>query len=186
MMKLRSPSLDSARFSRWANLLRHGDRPWQVLLVTMAIVVLLLVFAIGWMLWRESANARQAFGLSFILPTLDASWNPVFDKYQAWPFIYGTLITSLIALIIALPISLGIAIFLAELVPAWLRLPLNWLIELLAAIPSVVYGLWGIFVFLPQVVTPLGNFLDATLGGVPIVGVPVSYTHLTLPTIYSV
>jgi phosphate transport system permease protein len=72
-----------------------------------------------------------------------------------------------VALIVAIPVSLGVAIFLAELSPAWLRVPLGWLVELLAAIPSVIYGLWGIFIFLPNVVTPVGNVLGNTLGKVP-------------------
>jgi len=133
----------------------------------MASGVLLLALAIGWLLLRDSSQARAAFGWQFILPTRDASWNPVFDKFQAWPFIYGTLLTSLAALVLAIPVSLGIAIFLAEISPAWLRVPLGWMVELLAAIPSVVYGLWGIFVFLPGVVTPIGKFLENTFGKIP-------------------
>ncbi len=150
--------------------LRHGDRVWQALTVGMGLGVLLLILGIGWILWRDSADARAAFGLSFLLPTSDASWNPVLEKFQAWPFIYGTLITSAAAILLALPISLGIGIFLAELCPAWLRLPLGWMLELLAAIPSVVFGLWGIFVFLPQVVEPIGSALGRTLGSLPLLG----------------
>lgn len=130
-------------------------------------MTILLMLAIGILLWNDSLEARQAFGWKFLNPSLQTSWNPVTDKFQAWPFIYGTLLTSLVALIAAIPISLGVAIFLSELCPSWLRLPLGWLVELLAAIPSVVYGLWGIFVFLPVVVTPIGNLLAATLGDVP-------------------
>jgi phosphate transport system permease protein len=92
------------------------------------------------------------------------------DTFQAWPFIYGTLITSAAAILLALPISLGIGIFLAELCPSWLRLPLGWMLELLAAIPSVVFGLWGIFVFLPAVVEPVGVALAHTLGSLPLLG----------------
>jgi phosphate transport system permease protein len=153
---------------RWmGSRLRHGDVPWRALLVLAGIGLVILVLAIGWLLWRDSAQARSAFGWSFLLPTLDASWSAVFGQFQAWPFIYGTLQTSFVALILAVPVSLGIAIFLAELSPAWLRTPLSWMIELLAAIPSVVYGLWGIFVFLPIVVTPVGNALAASLGEIP-------------------
>ncbi len=153
--------------SRLRNFLRYGDRPWNILIVSMALLVIGLMLAIGWLLLRDSAVARNTFGLGFLTPTLNATWNPVFDKYQAWPFIYGTFLTSLVALVIAFPISIGVAIFLAELSPAWLRTPLGWMVELLAAIPSVIYGLWGIFVFLPVVVTPVGNFLGETLGAVP-------------------
>jgi len=149
---------------------QHGDRPWQGLITLVSIGVLLLVLGIGWMLWQESAQARGTLGWKFILPTLDASWNPALNQFQAWPFIYGTLITSIAAILLAVPISVGIAVFLAELCPSWLRLPLNWLVELLAAIPSVVYGLWGIFVFLPQVVVPFGEALSAAFGRIPGIG----------------
>ena len=152
---------------RFQEITQHGDRPWMGIIILFSLLVLILVVAIGWMLFRESADARQAFGWSFLKPTLDASWNPVTDQFQAWPFIYGTLLTSIFALIIALPISIGIAIFLVELCPSWLRTPLTWMVELLAAIPSVVYGLWGIFIFLPTVVTPVGTFLGETLGAIP-------------------
>jgi phosphate transport system permease protein len=151
-------------------LLHYGDRPWNGLIVLMAFLVVLVMILIGWMLWVDSANARAEFGWQFLLPTLNASWNPVFDRFQSWPFIYGTLLTSFVALIFAVPVSLGVAIFLAELSPDWLRIPLSWMVELLAAIPSVVYGLWGIFVFLPVIVTPLGQFLGETLGVVPVLG----------------
>ncbi len=158
---------------------RYGDRPWNALTISMALLVILLVVSIGILLWIDSSQARSAFGLSFLLPTSSASWNPVKGIFQAWPFIYGTLATSLLALLLAVPISLGVAIFLAELCPTWLRLPLGWLFELLAAIPSVVYGLWGIFVFLPSVVAPVGTFLSRTLGGIPGLGV---FFSGTMPT----
>jgi phosphate transport system permease protein len=150
--------------------LRHGDRPWQGLLILISALAIILMLAVGGMLWVRSAGARHAFGLSFLVPTANPNWDPVNDHFQAWPFLYGTLLTSLFAILLALPIGVGIAIFLAELCPAWLRTPLTWLVELLAAIPSVVYGLWGIFVFLPKVVAPLGIFLGDTLGKVPILG----------------
>jgi phosphate transport system permease protein len=150
--------------------IRHGDYVWQVILVITSILIMVLVFAVGLMLWRESSNARTAFGFDFLLPTKDPSWNPVTDKYKAWPFIYGTLLTSITAIILALPISLGIAVFMAELCPAWLKMPINWLVELLAAIPSVVYGLWGIFVFLPTVVAPFADVLHTAFGSLPGLG----------------
>jgi len=149
---------------------QHGDIPWQVILILFSIIVMALALAIGWTLWRESAAARTTFGWNFLLPTSDPNWAPVNDNFKAWPFIYGTLLTSISAMLLALPVSLGIAIFLAELCPEWLKLPLNWLIELLAAIPSVVYGLWGIFVFVPLVVSPIADALFTGLGGLPLVG----------------
>jgi phosphate transport system permease protein len=162
---------DNSMRPAWLYSLRkayqHGDRPWRWLIVLVSLGVLVLMLAIGWMLWRDSVDARHALGWAFLTPTSDPTWNPVTDKFQSWPFIYGTLLTSIVALLLALPVSLGIAIFLAELCPAWLRTPLNWMVELLAAIPSVVYGLWGIFVFLPQVVTPVGKGLSV-LAPVPL------------------
>jgi phosphate transport system permease protein len=173
-MERSSPLGEQTKISlrrRLGALSRHGDVPWRLLVVLAAFGLLVLVLAIGWLLWRDSAQARATLGWAFIWPTADASWNPVFGKFQAWPFIYGTLQTAFVALLLAIPVSLGIGIFLAELSPAWLRTPLGWMIELLAAIPSVVYGLWGIFIFLPSVVTPLGDGLAATLGAVPALGV---------------
>jgi phosphate transport system permease protein len=153
---------------RFENAIEHGDRPWQGLLIIVSISVVLLMAAIGYMLWKDSGQSRLMFGIKFLLPTSDPSWDPVNDDFQAWPFIFGTLLTSLAAILIALPISLGIGIFLAELCPPWLRTPLNWLVELLAAIPSVIYGLWGIFVFLPKVVTPVGTALATTFANIPL------------------
>lgn len=150
--------------------LQYGDKPWNALLVSITLLVILLMVAIGWLIWSGSVEARNHMGISFILPTRDASWDPVAGQFQAWPFIYGTLITSIVGLVFAIPISIGIAIFLAELCPEWLRQPLGWMVELLAAIPSVIYGLWGIYVFLPKVIVPTGVFLGETIGNLPYLG----------------
>lgn len=168
-MQIRNPIQRSSFLYRLRRGLQHGDRLWQGLIILMSLLVLILLLSIGWMLWRDSSVARVKLGWQFIIPNLNANWDPVNDNFQAWPFIYGTLITSLVAIVLAVPISVGIAVFMAELCPAWLRNPLNWLVELLAAIPSVVYGIWGIFIFLPKVVAPVGNFLGKTLGRVPLV-----------------
>lgn len=156
-----------AWLTRLRAVLKHGDRPWQALIISMAGLTVVLMLAIGVLLWNNSENARQLFGWSFLSPFGETAWNPVTDQFRAWPMIYGTLITSLVAIVIAIPLGLGIAIFLAELCPAWLRSPLGMMIELLAAIPSVVYGLWGVFVFLPAVVAPTGSLLADTLGAIP-------------------
>lgn len=147
--------------------LQYGDRLWRALIISMALLVLIIILAIGWLLAHDSAIAQAKYGWSFILPSKEIAWDPVANSFRSWPFIYGTLITSLVAIILALPLSLGIAIFLAELCPNWLRTPLGIMVELLAAIPSVVYGLWGIFVFLPMLVTPIGRFLGNGLGSIP-------------------
>ncbi|NJC96191.1 MAG: phosphate ABC transporter permease subunit PstC [Anaerolineae bacterium] len=170
MQKRPKPLPETHWLNRLRRIFQHGDRPWQGLINLVSTLVILLVATVGVMLWLRSAGSRTTFSWSFLAPTAKPHWDPVNDKFQAWPFIYGTLLTSLVAIILALPISLGIAIFLAELCPAWLRTSLTWMVELLAAIPSVVYGLWGIFVFLPNVVTPIGIFLGDTLGKITLLG----------------
>jgi len=178
--------------------LRHGDVPWMAILFVMAILVLVLMLAIGWSVWDQSSASRQTFGASFVAPTTDSSWDPVNDHFQAWPIITGTLITAVIAIVVATPISIFIAIFLAELCPDRIRTPLNFMVEMLAAIPSVVFGLWGIFVFLPGVVKPVGDFLGNTLGFLPLfsgtipasgtsrLGASLILTIMIIPTITAV
>ena len=166
----KSKSSSRSRFGNLSRLFQHGDRPWRGVIILISALVIILMLSVGGMLWVKSAGARSAFGWSFLTPTANPNWDPVNNHFQAWPFLFGTLLTSLFAIIFALPIGLGIAIFLAELCPAWLRTPLTWMVELLAAIPSVIYGLWGIFIFLPQVVAPVGAFLGNTIGRIPILG----------------
>jgi phosphate transport system permease protein len=154
-------------------ILNHGDRPWNGLMIITAVFVLMLITAVGFLLWNQSAVSRHQLGFSFIIPQLSSSWDPVNGNFNSWTFVYGTLITSLVAIVIALPISLGIAIFLAELCPSWLRLPVSLLVELLAAIPSVIYGLWGIFIFLPVVITPVGGFLQTIFNNMALFAGPI-------------
>jgi len=141
--------------------LQHGDLPFKIVIILSSLSLLGLMAGVGVMLWLRSEPTRAQAGWSFITQT---TWNPVGEVFGAAPFIVGTLATSFIAVLIALPLSLGIAIFLAELCPLQLRTFIGFMIELLAAIPSVVYGAWGIFVFIPQFVTPSGNWLMNTLG----------------------
>src|SRR4030095_8894626 len=110
---------------------------------TVAFCLVLLVAAIGYELARQSQLSISKFGLSFWINDI---WDPVSGEFGARPFIWGTLYSSVLALLLAGPVALGIAIFLSELCPVWLRTPLTFLTELLAAIPSIVYGLWGLFV----------------------------------------
>jgi phosphate transport system permease protein len=167
---IKSKSSSRSRLGSLSRVFQHGDRPWQGILILISVLVIILMLSIGGMLWIQSAGTRIKFGWSFLAPTANPNWDPVNNNFQAWPFLFGTLETSLFAILFALPIGLGIAIFLSELCPAWLRTPLSWMVELLAAIPSVVYGLWGIFVFLPKVVAPVGVFLGDTLGQIPLLG----------------
>ncbi|PYJ75894.1 MAG: phosphate ABC transporter permease subunit PstC, partial [Verrucomicrobia bacterium] len=125
---------------------RFGDKAFEWLTLTMALAVVVLVVLTGWQLWRGSSLAVQKFGFHFLVTS---TWDPVAEQFGALPFIYGTLVSSLIALLIAVPLSIATAVYLTELAPLWIRQPLVSLIEMLAAIPSVILGLWGIFVMIP-------------------------------------
>jgi phosphate transport system permease protein len=139
-----------------ANRSRSDDLAFRVGTGVLAAFIIAVVAGIAFELWRQSALARQAFGLRFWLTDI---WDPVGGEFGARPFIWGTLYSSLLALIISTPIALGIAIYISELSPSRYQRPLVFLTELLAAIPSIVYGLWGMFVLVPwvrqlQVATP--------------------------------
>ena len=125
---------------------RFGDKAFEWLTLAMAMAVVVLVILLGWELWRGSSLAIKKFGFHFLTTS---TWDPVADQFGALPFIYGTVVSSLIALLIAVPLSIATAAYLTELAPLWIRQPLVSLIEMLAAIPSVILGLWGIFVMIP-------------------------------------
>jgi len=133
-----------------------------------AFLVLLLLAGIIVSLVAGSLPALRTFGLGFIA---SPQWNPVTEQFGALVPIVGTLVTSFIALLIGVPVSFGIALFLTELSPTWMRRPLGTAIELLAAIPSIIYGMWGLFVFAPAF-AQLQPWLTATLGAIPIAGMP--------------
>jgi phosphate transport system permease protein len=132
-----------------------------------AFLVLLLLAGIIVSLLAGSLPALRAFGPGFLT---SPQWNPVTEQFGALVPIVGTLTTSLIALLIGIPVSFGIALFLTELSPIWMRRPLGTAIELLAAIPSIIYGMWGLFVFAPAF-AQLQPWLTATLGAIPLVGI---------------
>ncbi len=125
-----------------------GDLLFRILTGAFALLLIAIVAAIGVELWRGSQLSIRKFGLEF---WVTRTWDPVAGDFGALPFIWGTLYSSILALLVATPVALGIAIYLSELAPAWIRQPLIFLTELLAAIPSIVYGLWGIFVLVPWV-----------------------------------
>ena len=125
---------------------RLADKAFEWLTLAMALAVVVLVFLVGWQLARGSSLAIKKFGFHFLVTS---TWDPVAEQFGALPFIYGTIVSSLIALLIAVPLSIATAVYLTELAPLWIRQPLTSLIELLAAIPSVILGLWGIFVMIP-------------------------------------
>jgi len=131
-----------------ARRIRSGDFGFRLGTGVFAFALVLIVLAIGFELSRQSLISIQKFGLNF---WRTSTWDPVAGEFGALPFIWGTLYSSILALVISTPVALGIAIFISELCPGWLKQPLVFLTELLAAIPSIVYGLWGIFVLVPAV-----------------------------------
>ena len=132
-----------------------------------ALLVLAMLGAIIGSLLIGAYPAFEKFGLGFLV---SSQWNPVTSEYGAANAIYGTVVTSFIALLFGVPVSFGIAIFLTELCPAWLKRPLGTAVELLAGIPSIIYGMWGLFVFAPVFGDYVQPALQATLGRLPIVG----------------
>lgn len=150
----------------------------------MAAAVPLLIGAIVIALIASGWPAIQRFGARFLVTT---TWDPVAQQFGVLPFVYGTVVSSALALLIAVPLGLGVAIFLSELVPKWLRQPISFLVELLAAIPSVVIGLWGIFVLVPWVRTSAGPVLQMVLGFLPLFrGPPLGVGLLTAGLILAV
>ena len=146
---------------------RMQDFFFHKLTFTFALSVLMVLVGIIISLVIGAAPAFQEFGLAFVTTV---EWDPVNDKYGALIAIVGTLITSFIALIIAFPISFGIALFLTEICPSWLRRPMGTAVELLAGVPSIIYGMWGLFVFAPFFADHVQPFLAKTLGNVPVIG----------------
>jgi phosphate transport system permease protein len=147
-----------------------GDPAFKWLTLLMALSVFVLIALIGWKLAGGSGIALHQFGWHFLV---SSDWDPVNEKFGALPFIFGTLVSSAIALIIAVPVSIATAIYLTELAPLWVRQPLTIFIELLAAVPSVILGLWGIFVMIPWLVKYLFPFLQKTLGFLPLFQGPI-------------
>ena len=142
-----------------------GDKIFRTVLIVFASTIVLIVVAMIAMLIANSLPTLQKFGIGFLF---EREWQPASDIYGALPFIYGTIVSSVIALLISVPLSLGIAIFLVEQAPKKLATPIAFMVELLAAIPSVVYGLWGIFVLAPFIREYLGRFLQEYFGFIPI------------------
>ncbi len=149
---------------------RFGDKAFEWLTLAMALAVVLLIVLIGWQLARGSLLAIQKFGFRFLTTS---KWDPVTEQFGALPFIYGTAVSSLIALLIAVPLSIATAIYLTELAPLWVRQPIVSLIEMLAAIPSVILGLWGIFVMIPWLRDYPFPFLRRTFGWTPLFTGPI-------------
>jgi phosphate transport system permease protein len=160
----------------WTRWFRHGDGLFTAIVALFSVLVVGLVFAVGVVTYLGSAEARAQFGAGFFT---GIDWNPIETSIQAvtfgaWPAVRGTLLTSLIAVTLAAPVGIGIGIYLSELCPRAIRQPLSFMVELLAAIPSVIYGLWGVLVLLPFFTDVLANPIADSLGTViPALAQPV-------------
>jgi len=155
--------------SYWERL-RGGDEIAYLITFIAAAAILLITAMLVYELYINSSVARSKFGWDFLVTS---TWDPVNDQFGALPFIYGTLVSSAIALIIAVPLSIATAAYLTELAPLWIRQPLVSLIEMLAAIPSVILGLWGIFVMVPWLRDYPFPFLKGYFGWIPLFTGPI-------------
>lgn len=170
-----------------------GDLIFRTLTGFFAVTVVLVVAAMAIQMTHGASMSLKEFGLGFITST---DWDPVRDSFGALPFIFGTVVSSLLALVLAVPVALGVALYLTELCPLPLRTPLSFTIELLAAVPSVVYGLWGIFALAPFLRDHVEPLLQSTLGFLPFFSGPhqgygmlaggIILSIMILPTIASV
>ncbi len=141
-----------------------GDIVFRRLMLSFALILITIVFGILYQLTKSSWFSIQKFGFGFIF---SSTWDPVFEVFGAWPFIYGTLVSSFVALFLAIPIGVGTAVYLAEYAPWGVRRVVSSLVDLLAAVPSVVYGLWAIFELIPLMRVHVQPFLGKYLGFLP-------------------
>ncbi|MCL2011646.1 MAG: phosphate ABC transporter permease subunit PstC [Cystobacterineae bacterium] len=153
------------RLSHVAGGKNIGDGVFKWMTAGFAATAILVLAAMLIQMTRASTLSLQRFGLGFLT---EKEWDPVHEIFGAFPFIFGTVVSSVIALLLVIPVALGVAIFLSELAPAWLKKPLDLIIELLAAIPSIVYGLWGMFVLAPWLLQTIFPLLAKTLGFLPL------------------
>jgi phosphate transport system permease protein len=160
------PSAGPAAGSRsWLSRLREGDEIARLITFLFAASVVLVTILLVFELWQGSVLPRHKFGFNFFRTSV---WDPIFDQFGALPFIFGTLVTSGVALLIAVPLGIGAAIFLAELAPARLSDTLEFFIDLLAAVPSVIYGLLGVFIVVPLMREYGQPALKKSLGFLPL------------------
>jgi phosphate transport system permease protein len=143
----------------------QGDTVFRRLLAVFAAVIVAIIVLMLVLLVAQSSTAWRTFGLGFITGT---NWDPPHNQFGALPYIYGTVVTAVMALVLAAPIGVGCAVFLTEFAPPWLRNPLGFMVELLAAVPSVIFGLWGIFIFVPWLRGGPEKFLATHLGFIPL------------------
>ncbi len=155
----------STHTSRWRDSV--ADMLFRGVTQLAALTVLALILSILGLLVYKAWPAFHSFGFGFFTGT---DWDPVLDQFSALTSIYGTLVTSAIAMVIAVPVSFGIALFITELAPSWLRRPVSTSVELLAAIPSIIYGMWGLFVFAPLFADKAQPWITSHLGKLPLIG----------------
>jgi phosphate transport system permease protein len=145
----------------------RGDRLFEGVVSGLAGAVPLLLTGIVLLLMVDALPAIERYGLSFLT---DSTWNPVSEQFGAAAYVYGTVVSSVLALVLAAPIAVGCALFIAEYAPLWARGPVSFVIELLAAVPSIIYGLWGFFILAPIMRALVEPFLKNTFGPLPVVG----------------
>ncbi|HXN00130.1 MAG TPA: phosphate ABC transporter permease subunit PstC [Candidatus Dormibacteraeota bacterium] len=162
-----SPTVGSRSFF---SRMREGDEIARIITFLFAASVVFVTLLLIYELWQGSALPRHKFGFAFFRTSI---WDPIFDQFGALPFIYGTLLTALISLVIAVPLGIGAAIFLAELAPQRLSDSLEFFIDLLAAIPSVIYGFLGVFIVVPVMRQYVQPALKSTLGFLPLFQGPI-------------
>ncbi len=143
-----------------------GDRIFALTAHAAGVFVLVLLGAIIVLLFVGGLPAFRAFGPAFLV---SSAWNPVTERFGALVSVYGTVVSSVLALVMAVPLAFGVAFFLTELAPSWLRRPVGTAIELLAAVPSIIYGMWGFFVLAPVISATVKPWLTASLGHVPLI-----------------
>jgi len=170
MSKAISPALP-ANAAELAEPNRLGNRLFEGITLVSASMIGMLFLLVAWVLIYGAHLAMGRYGWAFLT---NMHWNPVTENYGALPFIYGTVVTSAIALLIAVPLSIGTASYLTDLAPLWLRQPLTSIIEMLAAVPSVIWGLWGLFVLTPWLNEYPYAWLNKHFGTIPLFSSPVS------------
>ena len=145
----------------------RGDSLFATATLLCASSILVIIGALIALLLFDSRQSIAHFGISFLHTSV---WDPVFEKFGAAPYIFGTLVTSAVALVLVTPIGIGTALFVVEYAPPWLQNPVSFVIELLAVIPSIIYGLWGFFILAPFMRRNIEPFLQDTFGRVPVIG----------------
>lgn len=187
------PSIAPKSFAEPSGRPSRGDARFRAITAGFGVLLVLLLGVIVLALITQSKDGLARFGFRFVWST---DWDPVRESFGAAPFVFGTIVSSLVSLCLAVPVSLGIAIYLTELAPPWLRRPASFVVELLAAVPSVIYGLWGIFVLTPWLRESVEPKLEAAFGFLPMFQGPhigfgmlaggIVLSIMILPTISSV